>query len=50
MEVKFVTEMEEYKVRLDKEYDVVKQNFVIEFEKLRRKQVVEIDKKVGCFI
>lgn len=49
MEAKFATEMEEHKVRLDKEYDAVKQNFVTELEKLRRKQAAEIDKKVGCF-
>lgn len=50
MEAKFATEMEEHKVRLDKEYDAVKQNFVTELEKLRRKQAAEIDKKVGCFV
>lgn len=45
MEAKFAAEMEEHKVRLDKEYDAVKQNFVTELDKLRKKQAAEIDKK-----
>lgn len=48
MEAKFAAEMEEHKVRLDKEYDAVKQNFVAEMDKLRKRQVAEIDKKVIC--
>lgn len=47
MEVKFAAEMEEHKVRLDKEYDTVKQNFVTEIDKLRKKQAAEIEKKVS---
>lgn len=50
MEAKFAAEMEEHKVRLDKEYDAVKQNFVTELEKLRKKQAAEIDKKVRGFV
>lgn len=50
MEAKFAAEMEEHKVRLDKEYDAVKQNFVTELDKLRKKQAAEIDKKVRCFV
>lgn len=58
MEIKFAAEMEEHKVRLDKEYDTVKQNFVTEIDKLRKKQAAEIEKKVSynwfylitCFI
>ncbi|XP_022341554.1 serine/threonine-protein kinase TAO1-like [Crassostrea virginica] len=45
MEIKFAAEMEEHKVRLDKEYDTVKQNFVTEIDKLRKKQAAEIEKK-----
>lgn len=41
--------MEEHKQRLDKEYDNLKQQFGVDLEKLKRKQLQDLDKRV-CIV
>ena len=47
METKYAAEMEEHKVRLDKEYETTRQNFMLEIEKLKRKIAQDLEKKVS---
>ena len=49
MESKFQAEMEEHKQKLDKEYEGTRQNFMLEIERLKKKMVQELEKKVQMF-
>lgn len=45
MESKFAAEMEEHKLKLDKEYDLLKVNFAKELERLGVKHIQELEKR-----
>jgi len=47
MESKYNTEMEEHKQKLDREYESTRQNFMIEVDKLKRKIVQDLEKRVS---
>ena len=47
MESKFQTEMDEHKLKLDKEYEGTRSNFMLEIEKLKKKMVQDLEKKVS---
>ena len=47
MEGRFKIEMDEHKVKLDKEYESLMQNFTKELEKLRLRQQQELERRVG---
>lgn len=47
METKYGTEMEEHKQKLDKEYETTRQSFMIDLEKLKRKMIQDLEKRVS---
>ena len=47
MESKFQGEMEEHKQKLDKEYESTRQNFMLEIDRLKKKMVQDLEKKVN---
>lgn len=47
MESRFNTEMEEHKQKLDREYESTRQNFVTELEKIQRKTIQDLEKRVS---
>lgn len=49
MESKFNAEMDEHKMKLDKEYDSVKGGFAKELERLALKHSQELEKRVSSF-
>ena len=49
MESKFNAEMDEHKMKLDKEYDSVKAGFAKELERLSLKHAQELEKRVSKF-
>ena len=47
MESRYAVEMEEHKQKLDKEYETTRQTFVLELDKLKRKMIQDLEKRVG---
>lgn len=46
MEGRYKTEMEEHKQKLDKEYENLRQSWHMELDRLKKKNLQELEKKV----